>query len=170
MVLLRLPIYLYRAHTAKIDCACHHRKTARHWAVLFSNSDDQFEGINEEVGGIPHLETVNEGHGEGNLQITITSFKDGHGHDVVNGAPAVAYLYTNHTRRKVLPLQEDGTAFVLFCFSAGQSEGIDEEAAGKPHPQIVDDGHEDGNVQITITISISLHIKKTFEDGNSQKS
>jgi hypothetical protein len=39
---------------------------------LFLNSADQFEGINEEGGGIPHLETVNEGHGEGNLQITIT--------------------------------------------------------------------------------------------------
>ena len=74
MVLLRLPIYLHSAHTAKIDCACHYRKTARHWAVLFLNSADQFEGINEEAGCIPHLETVNEGHGEGNFQITITIF------------------------------------------------------------------------------------------------
>jgi hypothetical protein len=56
----------------------------------------------------------------------------------------------------------------LFCSSAGQSEGIDEEAVGKPHAQFVDDGHEDGNLQVTITISIPLHTKKTFEDGNSQ--
>ena len=60
-------------------------------------------GINERAVLKPHVQIVDEGHGEVNFQVHITistplhaerSLKDsyGHGHDVVNGAPAAAYL------------------------------------------------------------------------------
>jgi len=52
----------------------------------------------------------------------------------------------------------------LFPNSAGQFEGINEEAVGEPHCVIVDEGHGVGNLQVTFTIFTPLHDQKSFEE------